>query len=232
MLFKSESDQAIRKLNLDKAIEGDKLRKKRMADRWSILSGDYEHLVRAEIARTFGNKQILTVPDVTLNTFKVICEEIFRHPGAHRAFLVGDDAEDPTYAALLERMSVQRVMARATVIAGATNDCLIRTLPGAAPGAPPSLRIFAPHEVTVIADRDDPGSPAVVTYEVEDPLDGIWQVVWTPTEHYRVSEKGKILPVPGATDTRNPLGFVPRGDRRREAAARRPGQPVRRPRRS
>jgi hypothetical protein len=220
MLFASTSDAAMLAERIERLRVEDQARRSRFANRHLLLTDDYAHLVQAEVRRIFADPtradRVSTMADTTLNVFKYWSDELFRFTGAKRDFL-RDGQPDPVYRQILERFEFDIVGQEYTTAIGAENDALVQILPGLVDDlgtvGMPRVRVFRPHECSVIHWDSDPSQPRVVTYEIERTGGGRATVVWTDTEHYIVGPKGEYelprLPNGETGDGTNPLGRLP-----------------------
>src|SRR3990167_807260 len=151
MLFASTSDPLIRKQDLDRVQLAEGARKARFAARSIMLDGDIKELVRQGIRQIFKNPQnaakVAIQADTSCNVFRYVAEEIYRYPGARRAFVPAADSDafdpagerdpyriwaaltknqDPTFRRLLAKeLNLDLVMAEALLSVGALNDAVI-----------------------------------------------------------------------------------------------------------
>lgn len=218
MLFYSSSDPVIRASQLEAMEREERERKRKFARRHLVLSGDHKELVREEVRRIFRDprnaEKVSTLYDVSCNVARQVVEEIYRYPGASRRFVLESGEADPVYAQLVtDLINVDLYVAEGVFSVGGLNDCLFLVLPGPVGedgiAGPPTIRVFRPHECSVIPYEDDPGRPAVVFYEQQRASGERVTVVWTPTEHYVLDARKRIQPAPGASGIENPFGRLP-----------------------
>lgn len=217
MLFDSTSDKLIALMRKDREDGEERARIQRFARRYRLQTDDYLDLVIDELRRVFKDpaqaQHVALLGDVSLNVFKQVVEEIYRFTGAKRAFVTGEDA-DPVYDRITrEIVDFDLVMGEVSQAIGGMNDCLVRILParvenGAAVGTP-SIRVFLPHEVTVVESHDDPSVAEAVMYEQQLAGRDSELIVWTATEHYALDKHGNKLVPAGATSIVNELGRLP-----------------------
>lgn len=217
MLFSSTSDQLIAHMRSDRQRAEERERIARFCTRWRLMTDDYRDLVIQELRCIFKDQdqanRVALLGDVSLNVYKQITEELHRFTGAKRAFKDGEQA-DPVYESICrDVIDFDLVMGEVSLALGAYNDCLIQVLPArvenGAPVGHPKVRVWLPHEVSVVPSEDDPAQPAEVMCEQMRPDGEIEVLVWTATEHYALGGGGrKVIPY-GAESTENPLGRLP-----------------------
>jgi len=215
--FGSESRAVNKIMDLNKLRMDDGTRRGRMRVRHQLLVGDYREIVRSRLRDMFARPEdadrVGTLADSSCNVFKFVNDEVAQFRGARRAFMNGS-TRDEVYARLEENEEpFDLVMQKVVETLDGCNDGLIRALPGI-PGAEgkagrPSLRVFRPHECTVIPRVDDPTQPEVVMYDQLLRDGELVTVVWTPTEHFLVEGGRQRRLVPGASSYANPLGWLP-----------------------
>lgn len=229
MLWDSTSAAALEVHRVLKLQTEEALRRREAEDRHLLLRGHWRELVAAQIAALFADPQeaqnVAVMADVSLNVFKYVITETYQYRGARRSFRRADGSQDPVYQELVDptvkapagrprrRAPFDLVMGEVTETLGGLRDALVRVLPGppgpdGAPGLP-RMRVFKPHECTVIAREDEPGEPWAVFYETKTEAGRLETVVWTSHEHYVITEGGGVRPARGATGTVNELGRLP-----------------------
>ena len=224
MLFASTSDVAIKAESIERAQRSDQARRSRFARRHMLLCGDSVEAVRAEVRRMFRNAEnaakVSILADTSASPFRYIVDEIARYPGARRGFYDEAGVLDPEYVRIArDDVSFDLLMQEVTTSLFAMNDCVLHVLPGrvdadrAAEGEDhvvesPMVRIFRPHELTVIPAHDDPTEIVAVLYDVLDATGGRCVVVWTRSLHYML-KGGRMMVVPGMDDVVNPYGILP-----------------------
>jgi hypothetical protein len=229
-MFRSSSDAAMRDEAEQRRAHMDALesaRKAAFSHRWLALCDDFGELVRARVLSAFKDPvqaaRIAAQSDVTLNAFKWVVEEIYSHPGADRRFIVDERADassaelvevrDATFARVVGEAGLDTLAWEWARAAGGCNDCLVQALPrDPSPENPlglPYLRVYYPHEVSVVPDPQDASVPLEVRYDVLRE-DGERVVgVWTKDKHYVEGKHGTTEAARGAADTSNPLGWLP-----------------------
>jgi len=215
MLFASASDATIKAQDLERIRAEEAQRVRRFARRHLLLCGDSKAAVVAEVRSMFRNAEnaakVSILADTSAQPFRYICEEIARFPGAKRAFVDAAGEPDQVYARI-ERdvVSFDLWMQEATLALFALNDAVLHVLPGRTPDDAPTIRLFRPHEITVVPYHDAPDQPFAVMYPSLLPNGETVDVVWTPTEHYvRTRKRGEVRLAEGMESTANPYGLLP-----------------------
>lgn len=211
MLFQDATQQALAMLKGGLLDAEEASRRARAAVRHQLLEGDIHDLVADRLRQVFASRdeanRVAVFGDATCNVFRFLVDEIAVYSGATRAF-VREGQRDPVYAKIEEEEeSFDLIMQDVARTAFAMRDGLIQVLPRPE-GGRPKVRVFRPHECTVIWDEWDPAIPRAVFYEHRTQEGEEITIVWTETEHYIV-HGGKIGPAPGAKDISNPLGRLP-----------------------
>jgi hypothetical protein len=214
--YASTSDAAIAGLRSDLAKSAEKLRRNQFANRAKLLCGDYQDLVKDELRRIFEKQEqadrVALTGDSSLNVFRYVTEETYHYVGAKRAFKIGT-SEDPVYARICKQLvPFDLIMGEVAIALGGLNDCLIQVLPGVErPGSVslPLVRVFYPHECTVVQDPDDPSQAIEVRYETINEKGELLTVVWNATEHYVVGPSKIPMPGRNMNGLANPYGRLP-----------------------
>jgi hypothetical protein len=216
LLWSSTSDAALAALNTERQRSQERMRRDRFARRAKLLGGDYLDLVKDELLTVFKKPDVAAhvavLSDTSVNVFRYVTEETFHYRGAKRAFKVGT-SEDPVYRRISDRVEdFDLRMGEVALALGALNDCVIQVLPGIVRDDntvdKPFVRLFLPHELTVLPDPYDPSKPAEVRYEQYDAKGDKHTVVWNAREHYLLGERG-VQRAPGMEGLDNPYGRVP-----------------------
>lgn len=217
MLWNSISDHTLAVLNSDRLRNVERQRRHDATKRYLLMKGALGDLVRDELAAVFHDqeqaKRVALTKDSSINVFRYVIEEIYDYQGAKRAFRVGEQRDEVYDRIVSDIVHFDLWMGEAVRWLGACKDILWQVLPGLpredGTVAPPRMRIFLPHEVTVLEDPEDPARPLEVRYDTLDADGEVATVVWSAAEHYVITPKGFIRPPKGASETRNPYGRLP-----------------------
>lgn len=215
--YAQDSDRIIREQNAEWLGQEEARRIERFTERFKLVSGQGEDLVRDALKKVFTKQEVARrigiFPNLSINLFRYVTRELFAYQGATRAFRTSS-GEDETYARLQkDEVPFDFWMREIAYGLGDYNDCLLQILHGPVDPATgtaglPRLRLFLPHECSVVADPADASKPMEVRYASLDEDGARYVTVWTALEHYEVHGKTR-MPVPGAGDERNPYGRLP-----------------------
>lgn len=211
MLFQDETKKALKQLERSLVAAEEVERRAKATVRHQLLEGDVHELVSGRLREVFSTPEeaarVSIFGDSTCNVFRFLADEIAVYSGAKRAF-VKEGESDPVYKQLEEEEEpFDLYMQDVCRTAFALRDGLIQVLP-ARGGGRPKVRVFRPHECTVVWDEWDPSRPVGVRYEHRTQEGEEYAIVWTEKEHYTV-RGGKMVPADGASGFENPLRRLP-----------------------
>ena len=211
-----ESAAVIASMDHQRLASEERARRVRFADRFRIYSDAYQDLIEASVRSVFKDQEkadrISILGDATINPLKQVISEVYAYPGARRIYRDGD-TEDATFARLAVDVDLASVMAEAFAVIGGFNDCVIQVLPSRSgprdePIGLPRVRVFFPHECSVIEDADDPSQIGQIQYTHRRPDGSEVEVYWTAEEHWVEGKHGRE-PARGRGDFANPFGRLP-----------------------